>query len=119
MHVVRTRETKNQALDWVGEGTVELRDGNENELSQIINVWHLEPLFEIYFLLMNIKTWDQNEVNRNRADLEPEPEVVREQAESSRILDASLSVPSEMLQGLHKLQGTFCQEVGLPAQELV
>lgn len=42
--MVRIQEIKNQALDWVGEGTTELTDGNENEPSQIINVWHHEPL---------------------------------------------------------------------------
>lgn len=66
--MARIRETKNQALDWVGEQTIELRDGNENKLSQIINVWHHEPLLKIHSLLMNIKTWDQNEVDRNRTD---------------------------------------------------
>ena len=62
--MVRIGEIKNQALDWVGEGTTELRDGNENEPSQIINVWHHEPLFTICSLLKTMKTWDQNEMAR-------------------------------------------------------
>lgn len=49
---------------------------------------------------------------------EPEPEVIREQAESSRILDASLPVASEMLQGLHKIQGPFAKKLACQLQNL-
>lgn len=66
--MVRIEEIKNQALDWVGEGTTEFRDGNENEPSQIINVWRHEPLFKICSHLKPMKTWDQNEMARKGTD---------------------------------------------------
>lgn len=38
VHVERTRETKSQALDGVGEETLE-QGWNKNDLSQVLNVW--------------------------------------------------------------------------------
>lgn len=119
--MVRIGEIKNQALDWVGEGTTELRDGNENEPSQIINVWRHEPLFKIYSLLKTMKTWDQNEMARKGTDPRSRREEgVREQANSSRTSEMLQLTPlpevsAEMLPRLHN---TFARKRPCQLQNL-